>query len=231
MENFVNGNILKEVVKSQISIETIIIVLVIATILGFAVSITYRKTFQGASFSSFFSFSLVLLSVITAVVMLVVGSDLARAFGLVGALSIIRFRTAIKNPKDIVFIFLSLILGMAVGTQNYHIAILSALFIIILIHIMDRINYGLMINDQYFLNLDIKKDAFNESEIKPTLNRFTKAYSINSLNSVYNDDKIINVIYKVTISKNKESELLSALRKIDGIENVSFSSAENYINQ
>ena len=110
--------------------------------------------------------------------MLVIGSNLARAFGLVGALSIIRFRTAVKDPKDISFIFLALILGVAVGTQNYHIALTSTAFILTLIYILDQLNYGSYIDNKYFLSIDVDRIKFNENDIKPILDRYTKSYPL-----------------------------------------------------
>lgn len=80
--------------------------LFVALICGLVLSIIYRTTYRGPSYSVTFVNSLVLLTLISSIVIMVIGNNIARAFGLVGAMSIIRFRTAIRDTMDLVFIFL-----------------------------------------------------------------------------------------------------------------------------
>lgn len=87
-------------------------------LLGSLIALAYAAVRDTVSYSPTFFRTLVLLCGITALVMNVIGSDIARAFGLVGALSVIRFRAAIKDTLDIVFIFFSLSVGMAIGTGH-----------------------------------------------------------------------------------------------------------------
>jgi len=87
----------------------------VALVCGLFISWLYRHTYKGPGYSITFVNSMVFLAMITAVVILVIGNNLARAFGLVGAMSIIRFRTAVKETQDIVYIFFALSVGMAAG--------------------------------------------------------------------------------------------------------------------
>jgi hypothetical protein len=100
-----------------------------ALCLSFAVSLViawvYRDTHQGVSYSQQYVHTLVLMGTVVALIMLIIGSNVARAFALVGALSIIRFRNAVKETRDVGFIFLVMALGMAVGTGFYLLAIYS----------------------------------------------------------------------------------------------------------
>jgi uncharacterized membrane protein YhiD involved in acid resistance len=100
-----------------------------ALCLSFAVSLViawvYRATHQGVSYSQQYVHTLVLMGTVVALIMLIIGSNVARAFALVGALSIIRFRNAVKETRDVGFIFLAMALGMAVGTRFYLLAIYS----------------------------------------------------------------------------------------------------------
>ncbi|MFC1608618.1 DUF4956 domain-containing protein [Patescibacteria group bacterium] len=229
MENLLSSEFLSSVTQSQISLGTIVIVLVLSTVLGFAIAEIYQKTFSGTSYSTSFVASLIVLVIIAAVVMLAIGSDLARAFGLVGALSIIRFRTAIKDPKDISFIFLSLIIGISVGTLNYHIAIIATVFVLALIYVMSRFNYGSFISNQYYLTVDMDKNELSEDDLISILNEHTKKHSLNNVNSVYGDDKKIRMIYSIVLSKKSEDKIISAIRAVKGVSNTSLASAENYI--
>ena len=89
----------------------IVLNIAVALMCGLAIAWLYRNTYRGPGYSIAFVNSIVYLTMITAVVILAIGSNLARAFGLVGAMSIIRFRTAVKETQDIVYIFFSLAVG------------------------------------------------------------------------------------------------------------------------
>jgi uncharacterized membrane protein YhiD involved in acid resistance len=101
----------------------------LAFVLGVVVAAMYSWTHRGMSYSRNMVHSIVLLTMIITMVMLVVGDSVARAFGLVGALAIIRFRTVVRDTRDTTFIFLSLAVGIAVGAHQPLIAILGTLFV------------------------------------------------------------------------------------------------------
>jgi uncharacterized membrane protein YhiD involved in acid resistance len=103
--------------------------LIVALLCGIIVAWIYRRTYRGTSYAPSFVRSMVVLPMITALVILVIGNNLARAFGLVGAMSIIRFRTAVKDIHDIVFIFFSLTVGLAAGV-GMHVAAWIGTFVI-----------------------------------------------------------------------------------------------------
>lgn len=218
-----------EVVNSNVNIETIILVLFISTIIGFSISLVYKTTFKGVSFISSFLPTLVLLPVVTSVVILVIGSNLARAFGLVGALSIIRFRTPIKDPKDISFIFIALVSGLAVGSQNYHIALISTVFILFLAYVMDALGYGLYSNSNYFLTLLIDKDGYDEETVGDLLKKYTKTHELNSLNTSFSSESQLRVTYKLNLKDDKKKEFIKILEEMSGMRSVTVVAADNYI--
>jgi uncharacterized membrane protein YhiD involved in acid resistance len=106
-----------------ITVASISTCLVLSFLLSLVVAKTYQITYRGASFSPSFMVTLVMCSMVIGAVMLIIGSNIARAFSLVGALSIIRFRNAVKDPRDVAYIFLSMGIGMACGTGFYTVAI------------------------------------------------------------------------------------------------------------
>jgi hypothetical protein len=116
--------------------------LVLATLLTLGLVQTYRATHRGATYSVAFLQALFILSVCTTLIMVVIGSNVARAFSLVGALSIVRFRTAIKDPRDVGFVFASLAVGMASGTGFYAAAVVFTAFLSILLLLLGRLNVG-----------------------------------------------------------------------------------------
>lgn len=110
--------------------------LLLSFLLSHVVAAAYAWTYQGLSYSRSFVHSLVLGSMVTTVAMLVVGNSLAIGFGLVGALSVVRFRTSMKDPRDMIFVFAALALGIAVGVQAFLVALLAtAAFAVLSCHL------------------------------------------------------------------------------------------------
>jgi len=123
----------------------------LAFILGLAISAIYRGTHKGLSYSQSFMLTLVFVTVIVSIVMMVIGNNLARAFALVGALSIIRFRTVVKDTKDTSYVFMSLAAGMAAGTSSYFLAVASTIIFLIIAYILHLTNYGLLHGSDFIL--------------------------------------------------------------------------------
>lgn len=118
---------------------------VFTTMLSFALALiigyTYRSTYRGTSYNQAYVHTLVLMSMVVAMIMLIIGSNIARAFSLVGALSIIRFRNAMKDTRDVGFVFFAMAVGMACGTRFYLVGIVSTLLISFLIWAMFRFDF------------------------------------------------------------------------------------------
>ncbi len=103
--------------------------LLAAVLLGAVVAWIYRRTSNGSEAGSSFPITLTLLAVLIAAVTQVIGDSVARAFSLVGALSIVRFRTVVRDTKDTAFVIFSVVVGMALGAQNYWAAVLGTLVV------------------------------------------------------------------------------------------------------
>ncbi len=101
-----------------LTIEGVVMRVALSFVLGLGTALLYRKTHQSPSCSRSFINTLVMLAMVTCMVMMVIGNNIARAFSLVGALSIIRFRTAVKDTRDTAFVFFALASGMASGTAR-----------------------------------------------------------------------------------------------------------------
>lgn len=110
-------------IGAAIDVTQVSVCLILAFLLTVVVAKTYQITYRGVSFSPAFMHTLVICGMVIGAVMLIIGSNIARAFSLVGALSIIRFRNAVKDPRDVAYIFLAMGIGMACGTGFYDIAI------------------------------------------------------------------------------------------------------------
>jgi len=108
-----------------------LVALLLAFVIGQLVAWTYIWTHSGLSYSRSFSQSLVMLTIIATMVMYVIGNNLAAAFGLMGALAIIRFRNVLKDTRDTAFVFMTLVLGMATGSQRFAVALVGGAFLLL----------------------------------------------------------------------------------------------------
>ena len=129
----------------------IILNLVLSFILGIIVSVVYKKTHKGLSYSQSFMITNIFVCVIVCMVIMIIGNSLARAFALVGALSIIRFRTVVKDTKDTAYIFWSLAAGMACGTGSYFLALAGTVVISGIAFILFYTNFGSIIKSEFIL--------------------------------------------------------------------------------
>ena len=154
--------------------QEIIINLILSFILGLIISVIYKFTHKGLSYSQSFMITNVFVSVIVCMVIMIIGNSLARAFALVGALSIIRFRTVVKDTKDTAYIFWSLASGMAAGTGSYFLAISGTIIITSIALILDKTNFGSIIKSEFILQF---RTISNNNEISKLFNDVISKYS------------------------------------------------------
>ncbi len=134
---------------SALEFFNIVFSLVLAIGLSFLISQIYKFTHRGLSFELSFMSTLVLLAPIVTIVMLFIRGDLVLSLGLIGSLSIIRFRTPIKDTRDMVFLFWTIAVGLGSGTYNWSIVIIASIIITIVMFILHFIDYGQSINIDY----------------------------------------------------------------------------------
>lgn len=118
----------------------VMLTIILSFALTMVIAWVYRATHRGTSYSQTFVQTLIIVSMVVGVVMLIIGSNIARAFTLVGALSIVRFRNAVKETRDVGFIFFAMAIGMACGTRFYLLAIFATFAICGLIWAMVKLN-------------------------------------------------------------------------------------------
>ncbi len=187
---------------------------------GVVIALVYRLTYRGASYSSSFVNSLVLLSLITSVVILVIGNNLARAFGLVGAMSIIRFRTAVRDVQDIVFIFFSLSIGMAAGVGLNSVAIIGTLFISLIITLLDFIGFGRPARLKHLLQISHDGSPESETAIRAILKKYCRRTQLMNIRQISGQDEI-EAFYHLSIRHLKhQEEFIRKLRELESVSQV-----------
>lgn len=185
----------------------------IALILSMVVFWTYKITFSGVMYNRKFNVSLVMLTLVTTMVMIVIGSDIALSLGMVGALSIVRFRTAIKDPRDTAYIFWCIGVGLSVGSGNYMIASVASLF---LFGVLAMFSFsGLGKEERYILIIRGKRER--EEDIMRCVFKAFKGSQLRAKNSVGDN---IEIIYQIKIKNNEDKNIIDELYKIEGVSTV-----------
>ncbi|MFX1500041.1 MAG: DUF4956 domain-containing protein [Promethearchaeota archaeon] len=192
---------------TEFNIVDVIIVLFWGILLSFIIAITYRGTHSSVSYSYNFTQNLVLLGLIVSVIMLIIGSNLARAFTLIGALSIVRFRSAIKDARDLGFIFFTMAMGMACGTRFYPIAIMITIVGCLLMYFMKITKFGQKYLAQDLLEMNLPKTKDYIDVLTSIFTQHLKYYSLLSISSI--DEKRNRLSFVITFKSPK----LSIIRK------------------
>ena len=199
----------------------IIINLILSFIFGLIIRLVYKKTHKGLSYSQSFMITNVFVSVIVCMVIMIIGNNLARAFALVGALSIIRFRTVVKDTKDTAYIFWSLASGMATGTGSYFLAVAGNVLLSLIAYIFFKTNYGSIIKSEFILQFRIKSgDKKISNDYNEVLSKYTKTQTL--LSSESSDDKksikvSLDIIMKEDLSQNSLLEEISSIAGLNEV--------------
>ena len=123
----------------SLSVEEICVYIAMAAVLGLVIYLSYWITHAGTIYSRKFNVSLIMLTVLTCTVMLVIGNNVALSLGMVGALSIVRYRTAIKDSRDTAYIFWAIIAGICCGAGDYLIAAIGSAVVFVILLLLGRI--------------------------------------------------------------------------------------------
>ena len=167
--------------------------LLITFVISLLIFWLYKKSFRGVLYTHSFNVSLVMVSLVTALVIMTISTNLILSLGMVGALSIVRFRTAVKDPLDIVFMFWAIAIGIANGAMQFELAIVGSFFIAIVVVILSNIKLQ---NHPYLLVMHYKN--VDEKEILIQLNKIIKSYKLKS-KTVSND--LVELTLEVRVKK------------------------------
>lgn len=209
------------------SVTDVIVVLLLSFILTSLIGWVYQVTHRGTSYTQSYVHTLVLNGMIVAVIMLVIGSNIARAFALVGALSIIRFRNAVKETRDVGFIFFTMAIGMAIGTKFYLLAVVAAVVISLIVLIMTRFNWYARKVVNQILKVEVPNDLPFDNAFDALFLKYTNTSELISVDSVHSG-MLTELTYSVGLKKdNKIQEFLADLKRLNGNNKVSLIAGYN----
>lgn len=201
----------------NLNLEDIILNILVAAIIGLFICLSYYISHRGTIYSKKFNVSLLVLTVLTGTVMTVIGNNIALSLGMVGALSIVRFRTAIKDSRDTMYIFWTVIVGICCGVGDYTVATVGSAitFIVLLL-------FGMIKSDNRMLMI-IRASRNRQSVIQAyVFKTFGKKATLRVRNT---DDQNIEFIYELTAKQlekveNRSDNLIDSIYQLGGIEYV-----------
>ena len=214
---------MKDVLRSMmeqgttLSVESIVIQIVSAVIISFAIYISYWYTHIGTAYSKKFNVSLITLTILTATVMTVIGNNIALSLGMVGALSIVRFRTAIKDSRDTTYIFWAIIVGICCGVGDYLVASIGTCAVFIVLLFLGRVR-----NENRIL-LIIKASRSKENEIEGIIfDYFNKKALLRVKNTTKDNVELIFELSRSTynVTYKKDQNITQKLYDIGNVQYV-----------
>jgi len=185
-----------ELVDSTSIIEFIISML-FSTVLALILAKFYTLTHAGNSYSKTYVHSVVLIAITITLIMIIIGSNIARAFALVGAMSIVRFRNPVKDTRDLTFIFAAIAIGMACGTKFYLYGLIFLVFFCSILLFFSFSDFGAMKSKTFLLKISLNKDKRHDA------NKFfkenTAKYSIISIDNNESSLDIDTIVVEFTL--------------------------------
>ncbi|NLH16498.1 MAG: DUF4956 domain-containing protein [Phycisphaerae bacterium] len=212
------------------NLQTTLISLLLAFVLGQLLAWAYFYTHSGLSYSKSFVQSLILMTVIVSMVMSTIAGSFVTAVGLMGALSIIRFRNMIKDTRDIAFIFCALVIGMACGSMRFELAILGTIVICLVILYLYYSDFGTHQPHNGFLRFSLDRHIGPDHPVPGILKRFCNYSNLISAQDTDFGTAAVEYSYQVMIKNTSQNEsMLSELGRVEGIRNISLTMQEQLL--
>ncbi|MEO0074145.1 MAG: DUF4956 domain-containing protein, partial [candidate division WOR-3 bacterium] len=190
----------------------------VAFVCGVMIAWLYRRTYRGPGYSVAYTNTLILLAMSTAVIIMVIGNNLARAFGLVGALSVVRFRHAVKNTQDIVYVFLALGIGMAAGVGFYDVALVGTVCIGLVILLLYKTRFGTPRRDDYLLQFNYRPTGEKVPGYQAVLDEYCSKVTPINVRTLGETDMIELSFYARLKQRDRSADLISALNRTPGVQ-------------
>ena len=200
---------------SRVTIIEAFAAIFLSFILTLIIAIVYRLTHTGARYSQSFVQTIIIMGVVVSVIMIVIGNNIAVAFGLVGAFSIIRFRSAMSDPKDIAFIFFGMAAGISSGLGYYMIAILFTFSLVLIIFFLYKTNFGSVPNVKKRLTLTVPENLHDETIFNEILSKYLHFYVLRSIRTS-NQGTMIQLEYVIQNKPGVDDKtIMDEIRKVN----------------
>ncbi len=210
----------------QIEWQIALLSFLMALSLSSVIALVYERTFQGLSYSRGLVQSMILGSLVSCLLMIAIGDNIARGIGIVGSLAIIRFRTNLRDPRDLIFLFISLGVGVAAGVQSYLTAILGAGVFCLAALALAFSPFGTRRKHDGLLRFQIPAGSEVAEAVTQVLRSKTKRFVLVTMRDIAQGE-MYEYAYQVKLSASGDNrDLLNALEKISGMRGLTYTNQE-----
>jgi uncharacterized membrane protein YhiD involved in acid resistance len=214
---------------SAASSSEVLLSLLLAFILGQVFAWVYYFTHSGLSYSKSFVQSLIVITVIVSLVMTLIGSSIVSTFGLIAALGIVRFRNVLKDTRDVVFIFGSIVIGMATGFQRFSLAVMGTIFICSILIYLHVTSFGAHEPKNGFLRFQAPEPMCPSHPLLNILRRYCTSYTLISVQDGESDSPVEYAYQLMVKDRARSEEMMFHLKMVKDIYNVSLSMQEELL--
>ncbi|NLH47106.1 MAG: DUF4956 domain-containing protein [Myxococcales bacterium] len=181
------------------------------------VAATYEKTFQGLSWSRGLLHTMILGSLTSSLIMIAIGDNVARGIGIVGSLAIIRFRTNLRDPRDLIFLFVSMGVGVASGVQSYISAILGTAFFCLVAIGLNRTQFGRRYSHDGLVRFQVPAGPTGSEQVARVMSTIPAHFALVTMRSAAQGD-VVDYAYQVRLAREGEEGVL--LRELEGVSGI-----------
>lgn len=205
--------------NSNLTPLNIVFIMMLALIGGLLIYIVYKFTCTDRPYNAAFNSGNILLTLITTVIMLMISSNIVISLGMVGALSIVRFRTAVKDSRDTIFLFWSIVMGLCIGSQNYSLAFITVLFIGIVFIVL-----SMLPNKMGKHTLIIRAQGADCAKVEATVISVDARAKQEAVNYCGDSQEWV---YTISLKNSGASQFAEQLKAIEGVQQVNVVSSVN----
>lgn len=199
-----------------LSWQSVLEVVISASIIGFVISLVYMLTHKKEGYSQAFCVSLILLAPIVGMVILVIGNNVATAFSLAGAFALVRFRSAPGDPKDIAFVFMSVTMGLTCGLGYWIYAAIAVAVLCVIILVLHFVNYAGKKGNTYELKITVPETLNYVGVFDDVLKKYTNSFKLSIVKSV-DFGALFELSFTVDLKDDKDiRKMLDELRAMNG---------------
>lgn len=202
--------------SANLGVKSTVILMLAGLLIGAIIYVTYFVSYRGVAYNRNFNISLVITLLIATVIMLMISSNIVLSLGMVGALSIVRFRTAIKDSRDTIFIFWAIAEGLCVGSQNFKLALITTLFIAAILMVTSFLPN---IWNKYLLVVTGGEETIDVAEFMEKM----KPFVLNSkLRTANKDDQHQEFIFELRTKGELDLTIIEELLAVQGVKTVNW---------
>ncbi|NUR53318.1 MAG: DUF4956 domain-containing protein [Acidobacteria bacterium] len=190
----------------------------VSLLLAMVICFAYRRTHKGLQYSSSFVLALALLPCIMSVLFMAIGGSVARAFGAVGAMSLIRFRTVIKDTMDLAYIFLAITIGLCIGSGNFLIGVTATAVLVGVVYVLSQSNFGSPHGRGYILRFVVQTTNGSRPQYSAVLDKYAGMVMLLSMHNANNASELVYNVRR--IDETGRDGLVHELMAVPGVDSV-----------